>query len=157
MSRNPTCAVVLLKHTTVSSVTDIARADGTLAIMNGNYKDLKAWQKAMNLVLLVYRCTQGFPKQELYGLTSQMRRAAVSVASNIAEGKGRYSRKELSHFLYQARGSLLELETQSIIAVELEYLDESTGRELASASQEVGKILNGLINSFQTTEYAASI
>jgi four helix bundle protein len=80
--------------------------------MSGDYRNLIAWQKAKRLALDVYRCTRRFPKDETYGLSSQMRRAAVSVPSNIAEGKGRHSHKDLVHFLYQARGSLLELETQ---------------------------------------------
>ena len=78
--------------------------------MAGTYQDLKVWQLAMEMVFQIYRCTAGFPKQEIYGLTSPMRRSAVSVPSNIAEGKGRFSRKELVHYLFQARGSLLELE-----------------------------------------------
>src|SRR6266478_3167852 len=82
--------------------------------MSGDYRNLIAWQKAKRLALDVYRCTRRFPKDETYGLSSQMRRAAVSVPSNIAEGKGRHSHKDLVHFLYQARGSLLELETQNI-------------------------------------------
>ena len=69
----------------------------------GTYEDLKVWRRAMDLVLCVYRATAAFPKQEVYGLTSQMRRAAVSVPSNIAEGKGRFSRKELLQFLFHAR------------------------------------------------------
>ncbi|MFY9559954.1 MAG: four helix bundle protein [Terriglobales bacterium] len=91
--------------------------------MSENYRDLIAWQKAKALALEVYRCTRSFPKDEMYGLISQMRRAAVSVPSNIAEGKGRHSHKELVQFLYRARGSLLELETQLSIAHELEYID----------------------------------
>ena len=82
----------------------------------GCYEDLRVWRLAMDLVLETYRCTASFPKQEAYGLTSQMRRAAVSIPSNIAEGKGRYSRKELLQFLFHARGSLLELRTQITIA-----------------------------------------
>jgi four helix bundle protein len=85
------------------------------------YKDLKVWRRAMDLVVDVYRCTASFPKPELYGLTSQMRRSAVSVPSNIAECKGRFSRKELVQFLFRARGSLLELETQITIGQELGY------------------------------------
>jgi four helix bundle protein len=86
------------------------------------YRDLIAWRKATDLALEIYRATQKFPKDELYGLTSQMRPAAVSVASNIAEGKAR-SRKEFAQFLYRARGSLLELETQLFIAKELHDLE----------------------------------
>lgn len=108
------------------------------------YRDLIAWRKATQLALDIYRSTQNFPKDELYGLTSQMRRAAVSVASNIAEGKGRYSRKEFAQFLYRARGSLLELETQLFIAQELHYLEPLTSRRMGDKAKELGRILNGL-------------
>src|SRR5271157_3525036 len=91
--------------------------------MADNYRELIAWQKAKSLALDVYRCTRRFPKDEIYGLSSQMRRAAVSVPSNIAEGKGRYSPKEFVQFLYRARGSLLELETQLSIACDLGHID----------------------------------
>jgi four helix bundle protein len=120
--------------------------------MPENYRDLIAWQKAKGLALSVYRCTRLFPKDEIYGLISQMRRAAVSVPSNIAEGKGRHSHKELVHFLYQARGSLLELETQLSIAHDLEYKDLQSFKTLQSQTEELGRILNGLINRFQPTE-----
>ncbi len=117
--------------------------------MPENYRDLIAWQKAKSLALSVYRCTRLFPKDEIYGLTSQMRRAAVSVPSNIAEGKGRRSQKELLQFLYQARGSLLELETQLSIAYDLEYMDLQVFKTQQSQTEELGRILNGLINRFQ--------
>ena len=87
--------------------------------MSGCYQDLKAWRKSLELALEVYRATQQFPKCELYGLTSQMRRAAVSIPSNIAEGKGKCSDREFVVFLCHARGSLLELETQALVAKEL--------------------------------------
>lgn len=87
-----------------------------------SFKDLRVWQQAIDLTLQVYKATALFPKHETYGLAQQMRRAAVSVASNIVEGKGRWSRKEFCHFLFNARGSLLELETQIVIADKLEYL-----------------------------------
>ena len=87
--------------------------------MAGDYKELGAWRNAMELVRSVYRITGLLPKQELFGLFSQMRRSAVSVPSNLAEGKGRYSQKELLQLLYRARGSLLELETQVLIAGDL--------------------------------------
>jgi four helix bundle protein len=103
------------------------------------YTDLKVWQKSMDLVVEVYRSTRTFPKHELYGLTSQMRRAAVSVPSNIAEAKGRYSTKELVQFLYNARGSLLELQTQIVIAHRLEYLPEMEWNQLHSKPQKSGK------------------
>ena len=94
-----------------------------------NYRNLIAWQKAKALALDIYICTRDFPKAETYGLTSQMRRAAISVPSNIAEGKGRYSPRELVQFLYHARRSLLELETQLVIARELAYVVDSTDVE----------------------------
>jgi four helix bundle protein len=104
----------------------------------------------MDLVVDVYRCTTTFPKAEVYGLTSQMRRSAVSVPSNIAEGKGRFSRKELMQFLFRARGSLLELETQITIGQGLGYLELQDGRRLTSLAAEVGRMLNGMLNTFQT-------
>jgi four helix bundle protein len=115
--------------------------------MADSYRDLIAWRKATALALEVYRSTQKFPKDEMYGLTSQMRRAAVSVASNIAEGKGRYSCKEFAQFLYRARGSLLELETQSFIAQELHYLEPDVFRRIETETKELGRILNGLTKS----------
>jgi len=117
--------------------------------MGGSCRDLIAWQKAKGLALSVYRCTRFFPRDEIYGLCSQMRRAAVSVPSNIAEGKGRHSQKELVQFLYHARGSLLELETQLSIAYDLEYIDLRVFESLESQTEELGRILNGLINRFQ--------
>ena len=124
--------------------------------MSENYRDLIAWQKAKALALHVYRCTLGFPKDEVYGLCSQMRRAAVSVPSNIAEGKGRHSHKEFVQFLYHARGSLLELETQLSIAHDLLYIDLQAFEKLESDTQELGRILNGLINRFQVSSQRAS-
>jgi four helix bundle protein len=119
--------------------------------MSDNYQNLIAWQKAKTLTLNVYRCTRRFPKDEIYGLTSQMRRAAVSVPSHIAEGKGRYSQKEFVQFLYHARGYLLELETQLSIARDLEYVDVPVFESLESDTEELGRILNGLINRFQVS------
>src|SRR6195256_1326481 len=104
--------------------------------MSTDYKELAAWQRSMDLAREVYRCTRPFPRDELFGLCSQTRRAAVSVPSNIAEGKGRYSKKELIQFLYKARGSLMELETQTILARDLEFLTEETGRTLSTHTVE---------------------
>jgi four helix bundle protein len=101
----------------------------------------------MALVLDVYRCTQAFPKIETYGLTSQLRRAAVSVPSNIAEGQARLSTGEFRQFLWNARGSLVEVETQIIIAQELGYLDQRESEKLLGVAAEVGRILNGLLAS----------
>jgi len=116
---------------------------------NGTYEDLKVWRLAMDLVLEIYRYTASFPKQEVYGLTSQMRRAAVSIPSNIAEGKGRFWRKELLQFLFHARGSLLELRTQITIARELGFVRNSDADSLVDRTCEIGRLLNGLINRFQ--------
>jgi four helix bundle protein len=130
----------------------MARFSYVLSVMektSGTYEDLRVWRRAMDLVLGVYRCTALFPKQEIYGLTSQMRRSAVSLPSNIAEGKGRFSRKELLHFLFHARGSLLELRTQITIARELGFLSAPEGESLTQHACEVGRLLNGLINRFQ--------
>ena len=115
--------------------------------MSGTYKDLEVWRAAMELAIQVYRLTALFPKEERYGLTSQMRRAAVSVPSNSAEGKGRLSDKELIHFLCNSRGSLFEIETQLTIGERLGY---STTEECNAVRQEtarVGQMLNGLMRS----------
>jgi len=112
-----------------------------------SYKDLVAWKKSMDLVTAIYRSTGAFPKDELFGITSQLRRAAVSIPSNIAEGQGRLSGGEFRHFLGQARGSLREVETQVQIAHNLGYLQEDSLGVLLEACAEVGRILNGLIAS----------
>ncbi len=105
------------------------------------------WQQAMKLAGEVYRCTESLPKQELYGLTSQIRRAAISVASNIAEGKGHRSDREFLHFLFHARGSLFELETQLLLAKQLQYTSESDSAALLESVAVVARSLTGLINS----------
>ena len=112
-----------------------------------SYRDLIAWQKAMDLVAAVYRCTQTFPKAETYGLVSQLRRAAVSVPSNIAEGHARQSTGEFRQFLGHACGSLMEIETQILIAERLGYIDSTTSVPLLECTTEVGKILNGLLRA----------
>ena len=109
------------------------------------YKDLVAWQKAVLLVTEIYRVTKKFPKDELFGLTSQVRRAAVSIPSNIAEGQGQLSKGDFRRFLGHARGSLLELETQILIAQNLDYLTKDEVSQLSYLISEVGRILNGLI------------
>lgn len=101
----------------------------------------------MSLVMDVYRSTRSFPGTETYGLISQLRRAVVSVPSNIAEGQGRLSTGEFKHFLGQARGSLMEVETQILIAQELGYLAPNDSEDLLGVAGEVGRILNGLLNS----------
>jgi len=104
----------------------------------------------MALVLDLYRCTQAFPKIETYGLISQLRRAAVSIPSNIAEGQARLSTGEFKQFLGNARGSLAEVETQILIARELGYVDQNQGNCLVSDAAEVGRILNGLLSSLSS-------
>ena len=115
--------------------------------MGKSYRDLIAWQKGIGLVAAVYQQTQRFPREEQYGLTAQLRRAAVSVPSNIAEGQGRKSNNEFRHFLHNAAGSLMEVETQITIANVLGYLPKDRESELLSQTGELGRILNGLITS----------
>src|ERR1700686_2110288 len=98
--------------------------------MGRSYRDLVAWQKAMKFVTAIYEVTQRFPSEERYGLTNQLRRASVSVPSNIAEGQARFSKKEFHHFLSLARGSLVEIETQLLIAENLRYLPAEQSRPL---------------------------
>ena len=113
------------------------------------YEDLKVWRVAMDLVLEVYRSTSTLSKHEIYGLTSQLRRAAVSVPSNIAEGKGRFSRKELLQFLFHARVITPRTQDPITIARELGYLAADDGKRLTNLTAEVGRLLNGLVNRFQ--------
>jgi len=112
-----------------------------------SYKDLIVWQKARCLAVAVYRQTSQLPSHERFGLTSQMRRAAVSVLSNIAEGAGRGTDSEFRYFLRIARGSLAELETQLLLAGDLGYVDNSWD---AADIAEVGRLLNGLIASISS-------
>ena len=109
------------------------------------HKDLVVWQKSMNLATLVYKMTNQFPKEEIYGLTSQMRRAAVSIPSNIAEGHGRFSEKELIRFLFISLGSSAELETQLILANNLGFLKEADFKQIQELNNEVVKMLSALI------------
>lgn len=106
---------------------------------------LKAWKIAMALVKAVYEVTRNFPKEEIYGLTAQMRRAAVSVPSNLAEGAARTGQREFAQFLNVASGSLSELETQLLIAVDLGYLEQ--GHSILSQTEEVSALLFGLRRS----------
>lgn len=119
--------------------------------MGDSYQDLIAWRKAIELVTKIYQLTRAFPREEQYGLTNQLRRAAVSVPSNIAEGQARYSPKEFRLFLSHARGSLVEIETQLMIARNLRYGSTSEIRWLLDRTAELGKILNGLVRSIKST------
>jgi four helix bundle protein len=124
-------------------------AEGTGMPELSTFHDLRVWQEAMRLTEEIYRATAEFPKHELYGLTSQMRRAAVSVPSNITEGKGHRSAPDFIRFLLHARGSLLELQTQVLIARRLQYLSEEKSKELGEIGDGVGRGLNALINRFR--------
>ena len=114
-----------------------------------HYGELIAWQKAMDLVELIYRSTRGIPKEELFGLTCQVRRAAVSVPSNIAEGQGRRTTGEFLQFLSVARGSLQEAETQILLGERLHYVAEQNRVEVMNLSSEVGRLISGLISSLE--------
>ncbi len=114
------------------------------------FVDLTAWQKAMDLVEDVYRVTRSFPKEELYGLTSQLRKSAIPVPSNIAEGSGRKGHREFAHHLSIALGSLAELETQVLIAQRLGYFaEESDVVAIRDLTAESGRITVGLLNSME--------
>jgi len=111
------------------------------------YKELMVWQKAMGLVMHVYKAANQFPSHELYGLGSQMRRCAVSIPSNIAEGYGRNSNKELVRFLDIAKGSLYELDTQLEISRQLNYLDAQKHETIFNLLDETSRLLSGLRKS----------
>lgn len=111
----------------------------------GTYKDLSAWQKSLNLAKMVYLSTADFPNEERFGLVNQMRRCAVSIPSNIAEGYGRGSDKELLRFLYVALGSSNELETQLILSFELSFMGEEAFKNVQNLNAEVNKMLSSLI------------
>ena len=115
--------------------------------MKRSHEDLQGWQEGMALAKEVYAATASFPKEEMYGLTSQMRRAAVSVPSNIAEGAARGSKKEFLHFLVMARGSLMELETQIRLSKDLGFLMSREG--LMERSNKTYALLNGLMASLR--------
>lgn len=117
-----------------------------------SYKDLIAWQKGMELVTAIYDATDRFPSHEQFGLVSQLRRADVSVPSNIAEGKAHYSNRDFVRFLRHARGSLAEIETQVLIARQRKYLNSETTTKLTQTTDELGRILSGLINSLNKAE-----
>ena len=109
-----------------------------------SYKDLKVWQISMDIAEQVYRLTEAFPKQETYGLTSQLQRAAVSIPSNIAEGHTRDSTKEFLQFISIALGSLAELETQLMLAERFKYLDNNNLTAILLKTEETGRMLRSL-------------
>jgi len=132
--------------------TEYRVSDVSYLAMAKHYKDLIAWQKAMDLVQAIYDATDEFPKREVYSLTDQIRRAAVSIPSNIAEGQAHFSNKEFLHFLRHSRGSLAEVETQVLIAQRRKYLLDDQATELLKRADELSRILSGLINSLREKE-----
>ncbi|MFA5423457.1 MAG: four helix bundle protein [Phycisphaerae bacterium] len=114
-----------------------------------DYKDLNVWQKGIEIVDKIYELTDSFPKSELYGLAGQMRRAAVSIASNIAEGFARKSNKEYKQFLYISLGSCAELDTQLVIAGRRNYIADKDARELAEEINHESRMLSSLINKLK--------
>lgn len=114
--------------------------------MSKGFTDLEVWQQARRLANSVYTVTKSFPKEELFGLTNQLRRAAISVPSNIAEGAGRYTRKDNLQFLYIARGSLYELECQLYLASDQQYIYSNQLEELLAEVEKSKKLLNGFIS-----------
>jgi len=111
------------------------------------FTDLEVWKEAHKLTLLIYKITQNFPREEMYGLTSQIRRAAISIESCIAEGFCRYHYKERLNFYYDARGSIGEVQSQSITARDIRFMNEEDFKKVFSQSEKVGVILGGLIRS----------
>lgn len=114
-----------------------------------NYQDLTVWQKSMDLAEGIYRASRAFPASEVYGLSSQVRKAAVSIASNVAEGQGRRSTGDYQRFLSIAQGSLSELETQVLLAKRLQYLKEPESERLLELSSQVGRMIHGLRKSLE--------
>lgn len=112
-----------------------------------SHRDLIIWQKAVQLVVVLYDLTKGFPREEMYGLVSQIRRAATSIPANIAEGQGRRLKGEYQHFLGNARGSLWELDTHLEVPFQLGFISETQYQDLRTKMDEVGRMLNGLMRS----------
>jgi len=115
-----------------------------------SFTDLRAWQEGHQLVLEIYKITKKFPKDELFGLTSQLRRAVVSITSNIAEGFSRNSHKEKTQFYFISIGSLTETQNQLLIARDLEYITKEEFQKAAQQTVIISKIINGLIKSSQS-------
>jgi four helix bundle protein len=115
--------------------------------MEKPHKKLDVWKLSMDMVSSIYRLTSGFPAHELYGLTNQIRRAAISIPSNISEGAARQTKKEFANFLHMAQGSLSELDTQLEIALNLGYIDDEQRRDLDGSLDRIDKMLTGLIRS----------
>jgi len=118
-----------------------------------SFKQLNIWQKGIEIVKDVYLLTKKFPKEELYGLSSQMKRAAISIPSNVAEGFKRYHNKEYSQFLYIALGSIGELETQIIIAQELGFITKEELNNISEKIDHISRMISSLINKLKMTKY----
>ena len=114
-----------------------------------SYRDLEAWRQAVHITKVVYRMSEHFPSDERFGLTSQIRRAAVSIASNIAEGWGRGTTQDYARFLRIARGSMYEVETQGLIALELGFVEKDKFEYFEQAIDEAGRVLAGLLRSIE--------
>ena len=114
-----------------------------------NYTDLDVWKYSREMVKLVYNLTKSYPQEELYGLTNQIRRSVISVPSNIAEGVGRQSSKETIHFLFMAKGSLNEVETQLYLSFDLGYISEQELKDILGKVISNKKLLNGFINYYK--------
>jgi four helix bundle protein len=117
--------------------------------MYKTHKDLELWKESFRNVIQIYAVTQKFPVEERYGLTSQFRRAAVSIPTNIAEGAARKSSKEFIYFLSIARGSLAELDTLLLLSIKLQYLDSKESVEIQNALKNISKLLNGLMTKLR--------
>jgi len=115
-----------------------------------SYKDLNIWKRSIVAVEDIYKITKNFPKEEIYGLTSQLRRSAVSIPSNIAEGFARFSNKEYKQFLFISLGSCAELSTQIIISLQLEYLESKEADQLLNEIDEISKMTMSLIKKLNT-------
>jgi len=120
--------------------------------MEDEFSNLKVFKQAHALVLYVYKISQKFPKEELYSLTSQLRRAVVSIAANIVEGNTRRSKKEFIQFLYTSKGSLFEVKYFLLLAKDLNYLSEIEYRKLVVMGDEIGKMINGLLKYLKSKQ-----
>ena len=130
-------------------MTEVMRVESRESSDVKSYRDLQVWKKAMDFVQAVYSATQTFPKEELYSLTNQIRRSAVSIPSNIAEGSSRRGTQEFLRYINISTGSLAEIETQLIIAGRLSYLSETSLNDLLKNTDELSRMLQGLYVSLQ--------
>jgi len=121
-----------------------------------SYRKLEVWKRSYSLAREIYRATEDFPRRELYGMTAQLRRAAVSIPSNIAEGEGRYTRRESIRFLRNSRGSLFELETQLLLSGDFGYLDQKMVLHFLEVTDEIGRMISGLVRYLARKEAEAS-